>query len=172
MDRLRYARRLKRILMAMFVMEFVTAVLVFRQTHSKIFFFIMSIQFLLLYVYIRRAIYQNNRLRMRENYIPFNDGEGPQVVNLGGRSRTQPLTFEQVSRLPLYTVPSNTPGPPTNTPGPLNLHNSSSGLSKPKKVTEPDNSLNCAICFSGFAIGDSIRVLPCCHSYHMICIDE
>jgi len=172
MDRVRYARRLKKILMAMFVMEFITAVLVFRSTHSKIFFFIMSIQFLVLYIYIRRALYQNARLMVRENYVPFNDGEEPEVVNLRERPLTQPLTFEQVSRLPSYTVPSNTPGPLTSAPGPLKLHNSSSGLPKPQKVTEPHESLNCAICFSGFAIGDSIRVLPCCHSYHRICVDE
>jgi hypothetical protein len=35
-----------------------------------------------------------------------------------------------------------------------------------------DNKTDCLVCLSEFTEGEKLRTLPCCHIYHVDCIDE
>ncbi|XP_068701697.1 RING finger protein 150-like [Montipora foliosa] len=39
------------------------------------------------------------------------------------------------------------------------------------KKTEEDESDNCAVCLDGYKASDAIRILPCQHEFHKLCID-
>jgi len=40
------------------------------------------------------------------------------------------------------------------------------------EATQADTEATCAICLSEYKQGDRIRTLPCCHRYHVDCIDQ
>jgi hypothetical protein len=42
---------------------------------------------------------------------------------------------------------------------------------EPVIMTEADEKTECYICFEGFVAGDILRVLPCKHRFHALCVD-
>ncbi|XP_022870174.1 E3 ubiquitin-protein ligase RLIM-like [Olea europaea var. sylvestris] len=43
---------------------------------------------------------------------------------------------------------------------------------KPEKLESGDDNQQCYICLADYEEGDKIRVLPCHHEYHMLCVDK
>lgn len=42
----------------------------------------------------------------------------------------------------------------------------------PTTACNEDTKTDCLVCLSEFSEGESLRTLPCCHIYHVACIDE
>lgn len=89
---------------------------------------------------------------------------------------------EQINNLPSYvynvTRGDSTIGCDTNMDrlqhaddslSPVSSSNSSSNTNSASGDPESDK---CTICLSGYANGDNMRMLPCMHNYHALCIDE
>lgn len=65
-----------------------------------------------------------------------------------GEVRRVGMEQEDISRLPIHTYQPSASG------------------------NNGDNKTDCLVCMSEFEAGEQLRTLPCCHIYHVTCIDE